>query len=754
MAPANNSILPRSFCAAVLAVSATTSLQVSAADFPSVSSVYTHYSADSASNVTVAPLNQTFTSANVDVAGQKLTGLPDLGFAAVTRGQATPVYFSSTGTLPAPLKPNTPYYIVASAGGYKVFPVATDADAAFQPGGIPGEKVHDAQNAYQGVLNVVLSDGGTGTHTISTKKLLQQLTDQTANGFHSVASGSTRHALLEMDTDANGNWFFKTLGAVVRENFVGSYNGYGPTFYQVGEKYAARQKIGDKRVVYQIFVCRVRSFKERQVMKVLDGPTHVDSATDQINYGWDSRMSGKVATGDLINIRGTEGSVLPAPLAEGQNYFARKVDTKFMTLHPTAADATANTNAIDITSTGSGSFLFSAPLRVGDARRWSFFAEVLEPGSGGGNTLSARLNEPMPSGASLLKNSSTVFNANGNVTGFALVPDLTPVVFWAPPGATLAAPLRAGVTYWSTKTPGSSSTGRLHATFASAKESVGVATAASSCIKFTTAGTGECLVSHDDGASDIAFGTLTSSLEPLPIRVPLGPLCILVFKIDFNDPDPGITNAVASLGVNEPVTATRTLSLTKGNTPTAVSDTSKAWTLFNSAQGHVPIDMDCYEIIFGSSTENVPDSDLQSIVDFLKSKYKVGNPSPTALRTWRNIHFGISDPVGVANDTGDPDGDGRVNLMEYAAGSNPLISNTGPIAVPGLNGDGSRLTLTFPRIADPALHYACLASGDLAAWQSIWSSSGVSNMVGDSTVEDIASLSDGSRRFLRLNVSY
>lgn len=754
MAPANNSMLFHSFCVAVVAISAIIAPRISAADFPSVSSVYTHYSADSASNVTVAPLNQTFTSANVDVVGQKLTGLPDLGFAAVTRGQATPVYFSTTGTLPAPLRPNTPYYLVLATGGYRVFPLATDADAPFQPGAILGEKVQVAQNAYQGVLNVVFSDGGTGTHTISTKKLLQQLTDLTANGFHSVATSSTKHALLEMDTDANGNWFFKTLGAVVRENFVGSYNGYGPTFYQAGDKYAARQKIGDKRVVYQIFVCRVRSFKERQVMKVLDGPSNIDTVTDQVNYGWDSRMSGKVATGDLINVRATAGSTVPAPLAEGVNYFARKVDTKFMTLHPTAADATANTNAIDLTTTGAGSFLFYAPLRVGDARRWSFFAEVLEPGSGGGNTLSARLNEPMPSGASLLKNSSTVFNANGNVTGFALVPDLTPVVFWAPLGATLAAPLQPGVTYWSTKTPGSSSTGRLHATFASAKESVGVATAASSCIKFTSAGTGECLVSHDDGASDIAFGTLTSNLEPLPIRVPLGPLCILVFKIDFNDPDSGVTNAVASLGVNEPVTASRTLSLAKGNTPAASNDTSKAWTLFNSAQGHVPIDMDCYEIIFGSSTEAVPDSDLQSIIDYLKAKYKVGNPSPTAVRTWRNIHFGTSDPVGVANDTGDPDGDGRVNLMEYAAGSNPLVSNTGPIAVPGFNGDGSRLTLTFPRIADPTLHYTVLASTDLGAWQSIWASSGGSNTTGNSTVEDVAALSDVPRRFMCLNVSY
>ncbi len=310
------------------------------------------------------------------------------------------MYFSTTGTLPAPLQPNTPYYIVGTAGGgYKVYPVATDADAPYQPGSLLGEKVHIAQNAYLGVRGVVFTNGGTGTHTLYTKKLLSQLSDMTANGFSSVAPSMTnKHAMLEMDTDAGGHWYFKTLGAITRENWVGSYNGYGPTLFQNGDRYAARQRIGNKRVVYQIFVCKVRSFKERQVFKVLDSPSNIDPATNQIGYGWDTRMTGKVATGDLINVQAISGSTLPAPLVEGTNYYARKVDTKFMTLHPTAADATNNTNAVDLTSTGTGSFLFYAPQRVGDSRRWSFFAEVLEPGSGGGNTLSARLQEPLPSG--------------------------------------------------------------------------------------------------------------------------------------------------------------------------------------------------------------------------------------------------------------------------------------------------------------------------------------------------------------------
>lgn len=694
---------------------------LNAQSFPNVPSVYVHYSADNMANVTTAPLSQTFTSANVDLANQLLTGLPDLGFPSVSKSYATPVYFSTTGTLPAPLQPNTPYYVVGTAaGGYKVYPLATDADAPYQPGSLLGEKVHIAQNAYLGVRSVVFTSGGTGTHTLYTKKLLFQLNDLTANGFNSAGPSSTnKHAMLELDTDASGHWYFKTLGAISRENWVGSYNGYGPTLFQNGDKYAARQRIGNKRVVYQIFVCKVRSFKERQVFKVLDSPSNIDPATDQIGYGWDTRMTGKVATGDLINVKATSGSTLPAPLVEGTNYYARKVDTKLMTLHPTAADATSGANAIDLTTTGTGSFLFYAPQRVGDARRWSFFAEVLEPGSGGGNTLSARLQEPLPSGASTLKNASaftTSGSNNGNVTNFASVTDLTPVVFWVPPGATLPAPLVAGTRYWISKAAPTASSARLHSSLASAQAGVGKAVGASGCITYTSAGTGESLVSYDDDATYIGYGTLESAIEPPPLRVSFGDLKILVFKIDFNDPDPAVTNAVATLGVNEPASATQTLSFAKGNTPVAVQDTSKAWTLFNSAQGHVPIDMDCYEIVFGSTESTDPSADIQAIVDYLKVKYNIGGGVPAP-----------ATPLGLKALPGDH----QVSLSWSAAASaasyrvKSSTSPTGPFQLLG-EVDGSTLNYLDANLVNGSTYYYTVSavnaggeSADAAAVQAV-----------------------------------
>ncbi|MFA7345544.1 MAG: hypothetical protein WC003_14685, partial [Terrimicrobiaceae bacterium] len=245
-------------------------------EFPSVPSVYVHYSAESPANVTLPPLSETFAPADVDFPNQKLA-LPNLGFSAIVYpggiGPATPVYFSSTGRLPVPLQPATPYYVApAAGGGYKVFAAAADADAPFQPGGVLGEKVLSAQNVSQGVRNIVFTDAGTGTHTLSTKTLISQITDMTPNGYNSSAvNASDKQTLLEVDVGSDGRKFIRTAGATARENFVGSYSAYGQVFLQSpGEKrFEARQRVGGKRVVYQIFVGRVRSFKERQVVKFL-----------------------------------------------------------------------------------------------------------------------------------------------------------------------------------------------------------------------------------------------------------------------------------------------------------------------------------------------------------------------------------------------------------------------------------------------------------------------------------------------------
>jgi autotransporter-associated beta strand protein len=128
---------------------------------------------------------------------------------------------------------------------------------------------------------------------------------------------------------------------------------------------------------------------------------------------------------------------------------------------------------------------------------------------------------------------------------------------------------------------------------------------------------------------------------------------------------------------------------------------------------------------------------------------------PDAISAWRYNYFGTDSNTGAAADTADPDGDGLSNLLEYALGLNPTVADGAASVVQGTTADGSALTLTFNRIADPSLTYSVEAVDDLTqAWSPIWSSTGSENVAGSVTVQDTVPMSSQPARFLRLQVGH
>lgn len=137
-------------------------------------------------------------------------------------------------------------------------------------------------------------------------------------------------------------------------------------------------------------------------------------------------------------------------------------------------------------------------------------------------------------------------------------------------------------------------------------------------------------------------------------------------------------------------------------------------------------------------------TDTNAIIDGLEI-YTV-----TPFDAWR---VGAFTPAqlglaGVSGSTADPDGDGLSNLLEYALGNNPMDASSMELPSPGMDVDG-HFTLTFNRVADPALLYEVQGSANLSSWTSIWSSTGLSNVSGSVTIPD-ASPTD---HFLRLKVT-
>lgn len=129
----------------------------------------------------------------------------------------------------------------------------------------------------------------------------------------------------------------------------------------------------------------------------------------------------------------------------------------------------------------------------------------------------------------------------------------------------------------------------------------------------------------------------------------------------------------------------------------------------------------------------------------------------TPLETWRAEQFAAGTTEAEMADAADPDGDGLPNLLEYALGGAPQDAGSRPGVVAGLAGaageaSSPKLTLSFSRVADPALTYEVEAADGLAGpWSVIWRSSGLENTDGPVTVKDEAAWE--GRRFLRLRVT-
>ncbi|MCC5838843.1 MAG: PKD domain-containing protein [Opitutales bacterium] len=119
---------------------------------------------------------------------------------------------------------------------------------------------------------------------------------------------------------------------------------------------------------------------------------------------------------------------------------------------------------------------------------------------------------------------------------------------------------------------------------------------------------------------------------------------------------------------------------------------------------------------------------------------------------------GFADWAAANNISGGPADEtlGLANLQRYALGGNAttpagaLTPRIGRQITP----DGLRATLTFERVADPALVYAVWASTDLIDWgaEPVWSSTGPANLAGEITIEDTLHLAPGTPRFLRLSI--
>jgi endoglucanase len=132
--------------------------------------------------------------------------------------------------------------------------------------------------------------------------------------------------------------------------------------------------------------------------------------------------------------------------------------------------------------------------------------------------------------------------------------------------------------------------------------------------------------------------------------------------------------------------------------------------------------------------------------------YFTAPPALTALDAWRQTYFGTTTTNGPAANTADPDGDGQLNLVEYALDGDPLNAASTPR--PQVTLTVTRVILSYLR-AHADLTYTVETSPSLvpAAWTTAGVIQDTTTPVGGIAQAAIVRSSAATAQFLRLKIS-
>lgn len=594
--------------------------------------------ADDPSNV-IVQTDENFATTDVIVADSRIV-LPDLDYEERTTWTVvggTRVWFESTGTLPDPLAEDTPYYLVPHAsGGYEIYPQTEAGDYVNLPNMLAEETPLPAQNYSQKRNKIVLTDQGTGTHRVFSNPLIKELPNVVTGQDYAgkvVTPTADRHKTYEQIIDEDGRKAILSRLLTRNPEMTGSYAISGLNAEFSGDRIPFQSKLRSQRSVVVSAVLRWGETTTRGVAKTPILPADVNTTTGVMTYDGDGNH--QVITARKVKLRPFPGGTLPAGLDDTTTYFGRNRTTTTVSLHPTASDATNNTNVIIPSDQGTEGFTIVDYARPGDGERMRFIAEVRQPATGG-NTATVRSNSEGWGDGNIIMETDMVVSgaANGRIgvvgrTVDDIVPTTSDVheveVFW-PAGATPPTLSPSGAmaqgTYWLTRDPGGSVYTRLHASEADAIASLGLSNTDATCLKFTAAGEGYMTIRSKSGRPvSVSSERSGGALAPNFWSPNVGTTEVLTWVVDYNNPDADVIQTwIYRNGILEAIAEG---SGTKGLTDSATNAADTGLTFLNSPQGHVPFEGYIYDFALFASTEAIRGENLTAWHNALLSEYAI-----------------------------------------------------------------------------------------------------------------------------------
>jgi hypothetical protein len=171
---------------------------------------------------------------------------------------------------------------------------------------------------------------------------------------------------------------------------------------------------------------------------------------------------------------------------------------------------------------------------------------------------------------------------------------------------------------------------------------------------------------------------------------------------------PGCTPVVSSQGTNNGIVWS--LAIATPPVLTAYNAMNVTTEIYNSSQAAGNRDTLTNGVKFASPM--VANGKVYAAGTFAVAVFGLNDPS----LNWKSFHFGNNfTNAAVAGDFADPDGDGIVNLLEYALGSDPLVAGPGNSLSAAVVGGHAQVS--FNRNASATdLVYVLEAALDLATW--------------------------------------
>lgn len=314
-------------------------------------SVIMWLSGDNPANTTTT-LNIAFNPSDVNTTTSAITvALPATEFVRNSNYNSTRVKFTTTGTLPAPLDANKEYLIEDLNNGTAIlYPVLSDADYAMLPSYVNGEIIPPHQAYAQQNNKIIFTTQGTGVHRIVSEPILTKQADKTANSID-FGVGSKLNQTFRLRTDGSGRKYIEKPGALGKP--AANYDYYGKVIYDNVSGATLGSLWSGKRFMYSVIVANMKFNNSVSLRRQFFLPSSVNTGTGvitAINHG--------IPTGTKVAYGVISGTgAFPTPTVSfASNIYLRSNTIDSFTLHPTATDATNNTNAYVYSSAGTGEF--------------------------------------------------------------------------------------------------------------------------------------------------------------------------------------------------------------------------------------------------------------------------------------------------------------------------------------------------------------------------------------------------------------